>query len=304
MHLALSYASGVETAESIESLHTFQISVLVRKMQIPTGKALRVLGSAGFVSLQRIVLLPRLCPRSHNPMGRQHQRYMAILIALFPTYLNISDETPSRMAKIAEPHAFPEASSTSYDYRLCGVIPGALDQVALLCSIKLCKGETHPRWLSSISRKTFSRHSPHDPTVMAVRKLQEYRRLLHCFSPMIPRNVETHPHWLWQMGDRAPYSPSYIYPVVGLCYDFHSTASSSLSSIIISFVFFCIYYKENRHWLFHSHRLLSPHFTPSFSYHSHHHYHHDAGSSFLGTTAPLRRSPYCPRTPWWSMRRI
>ena len=177
-------------------------------------------------------------------MGRQHQQYMTLFMALFPTYLDITFETPSTMAKIVEPHALPEAPPTSYDYRPRGVNSGALDQVALLSSMKPCKGETHPRWLSSISRKTFSRHSPHDPTVMVVRKLQEYRRLLHCFSPMIPRNVVTHPHWLWQMGNRAPYSPSYIYSVASPCYDFHSTASSSLSSIIISFVFFCIYYKE------------------------------------------------------------
>lgn len=133
---------------------------------------------------------------------------MAIFIALFPTYLNIIHETPSTMAKTVEPHVLPEASSTSYHYRPGGVNPGALDQFALLSSMKPYKGETHPRWLSSISRQIFSRHSPHDTTVIAVRKLQDYRRLLHCFSPMIPRNVETHPHWLWQMGNRAPYSPS------------------------------------------------------------------------------------------------
>lgn len=54
-------------------------------------------------------------------MGRQHQQYMTLFIALFPTYLDITFETPSTMAKIVEPHALPEAPPTSYDYRPRGV---------------------------------------------------------------------------------------------------------------------------------------------------------------------------------------
>ena len=87
------------------------------------------------------------------------------------------------MAKVEKPHNCLEAPTSSDNYLRREEDSGALDQIELLSSMKPCKGETNPRWLRSISRKTLPEHPAHDTTVMAVRKLQEHRRLLHCFSP-------------------------------------------------------------------------------------------------------------------------
>lgn len=117
---------------------------------------------------------------------------MVIPKPLLPAYLNTTCETQSTTAKIEKPHGHLEASSPSYYYRQRKEDSGARDHLALLSPLKPNKDETHPRWLRSVSHKTQSRRPPLDTTVMAVRKLQEHRVLLHCFSPMVPKNVETH----------------------------------------------------------------------------------------------------------------